>query len=45
MLQYISTNQESPYKLRAWRWAWVEQATNKTLLTVMDAEEEFTFRP
>lgn len=34
-----------PYMPMAWRWDGVEQAGNKSLVNVIDKEEEFTFRP
>lgn len=33
-----------PYMPKAWWWAVVNQATNKSLVSLIDVEEEFTFR-
>lgn len=41
----LKKKKSHPYMPRARRWVGVKQATNKTLDIVINAKEEFTFRP
>lgn len=46
MMVGVCEEEESrPFMSRAWRWSGIKQATNKTLVSMIDTEGEFKFLP